>query len=111
MVFIGGTPAEVVIHLSRRRASPFRNNTGAWESPDHFVVTPRRVGLLKWRRLRKTAMMHALSALIKGAREMRLAHYRACTVCDKPHPPEVLADDDVCPSCSGSVALHRALTE
>ena len=72
---------------------------GAWESPGRFTVKLRRVGILNWRRLPETAMMHALSALIKGAREMRLARYRACPVCDKKYPPETLFANDVCPWC------------
>jgi hypothetical protein len=100
MVFSGGAPAEVVVHLTSSSVT-VSEYAGEWELPDHFVVTPRRVGLLKWRRLPETAMMHALSALIKGAREMRLARYRPCAICDKPSPPEVLAADGVCPSCSG----------
>ena len=44
-------------------------------------------------------MMNALAALIKGAREMRLARYRPCTVCGTKNPPEALFADDVCPGC------------
>jgi hypothetical protein len=101
MVFTGGAPAEVVVHLTRSTVT-VSEYAGVWDSPDHFIVTPRRVGLLKWRRLPETAIMHALSALIKGAREMRLARYRPCTVCEKPNPPEALAAEDICPWCSGA---------
>jgi hypothetical protein len=99
MVFTGGAPGEVVAHLTATSVT-ISEYAGVWESPDHFVVTPRRVGLLEWRRLPETAMMHALSALIKGAREMRLARYRPCAICDTLHPPEALTSDDVCPWCS-----------
>ena len=100
MTFTGGAPAEVVAHLTASSVT-VSEYAGVWESPDHFAVTPRRVGLLKWRRLPETAMMHALSALIKGAREMRLARYRPCTICSRLYPPEMLAADEVCPWCSG----------
>ena len=100
MVFTGGAPAEVVVHLTASSVT-VSEYAGVWESPAHFVVTPRRVGLLKWRRLPETATMHALSALIKGAREMRLARYRPCAICDKQYPPEALVADEVCPCCSG----------
>jgi len=99
MVFMGGDPAEVVVHLTASSVT-VSEYAGKWESPNHFVVTPRRLGLLKWRRLPETAMMHALSALIKAAHEIRLVHYRPCTFCGQRHPPEVLTADDVCPSCS-----------
>src|SRR5689334_3286986 len=83
MVFMGGAPAEVVVHLTASSVT-VSEYAGTWESPARFVVTPRRLGVLKWRRLPETAMMHALSALIKGAREKRLARYRRCTICDNP---------------------------
>jgi hypothetical protein len=101
MVLTGGAPAEVVAHLTASSVT-VSEYAGEWESSDHFVVKPRRVGLIKWRRLPETALMHALTALIKGAREMRLARYRPCTVCDTLYPPEVLGPDDSCPRCSGA---------
>jgi hypothetical protein len=98
MVFTGGAPAEVVVNLADSSVV-VSEYAGVWESPDRFVVKLRRVGMLKWRRLPETSMMNALSALIKGAREMRLARYRPCTVCGAKHPPEALFSDDVCYSC------------
>ena len=98
MVFTGGAPAEVVVNLADASVI-VSEYAGIWESPDRFVVRPRRVGMLKWRRLPETSMMNALSALIKGAREMRLSRYRPCTVCGTKHPPEALFGDDVCYSC------------
>jgi hypothetical protein len=98
MVFTGGAPAEVVVNLADSSVI-VSEYAGVWESPDRFVVRPRRVGMLKWRRLPETSMMNALSALIKGAREMRLGRYRPCTVCGTKYPPEVLFGDDVCYSC------------
>jgi hypothetical protein len=64
MIFIGGAPPEVVVQLAESsvRVSEY---AGVWESPDRFTVKPRSVGMLKWRQLPETAMMHALSALIK----------------------------------------------
>jgi hypothetical protein len=98
MIFIGGAPPEVVVQLeeSSVRVSEY---AGVWESPGQFTVKPRRVGMVKWRHLPETAMMQALGALIKGAREMRLARYRSCPVCDKRYPPEAVFGNDVCPWC------------
>jgi hypothetical protein len=98
MVFTGGAPAEVVVSLADSNVI-VSEYAGVWESPNRFVVRPRRVGLLKWRRLPETAIMNALSSLIKGAREMRLSRYRPCTVCGAKNPPEALFGDDVCYSC------------
>jgi hypothetical protein len=53
---------------------------------------------VKWRRLPETPMMNAILALIKGARDVRLATYRQCRICEKKHAPETLIDD-VCAWC------------
>ena len=98
IVFTGGAPAEVVANLTDSSVVVAEYG-GVWESPDRFVVRPRRVGMLKWRRLPETSMMNALSALIKGAREMRLSRYRLCTECGAKQPPEALFGDDVCYLC------------
>jgi hypothetical protein len=99
IIFTGGAPAEVVVHLTSASivVSEF---AGAWESEDTFVVRPRRVGVVKWRRLSETSVMNAVATLIKGAREARLARYRTCRSCGESHPPEWLFDDDLCQRCA-----------
>ena len=98
IIFTGGSPAEVVAHLTDSRVI-VSEYAGFWEPPDHFVVRPRRVGVVRWDRLPETSLMQALAALIKGARDMRLARYRPCAVCGKRRPPEALFADNVCPLC------------
>lgn len=99
IIFTGGAPAEVVAHLTASSVivSEF---AGVWESADTFVVRPRRVGLVKWRRLSETAVMNTVATLIKGAREVRQARYRTCHSCGESHPPEWLFDDDLCQRCA-----------
>ena len=97
IVFIGGAPAEVVVQLDESNVIVFEY-AGVWET-DGFVVKPRRVGLVKWRRLSETAVMNAVSTLVKGAREMRLARYRSCSSCGDKYAPELLFSDDVCHRC------------
>ena len=98
IIFTGGAPPEVVVHLTDAsvRVSEF---ACAWESPESFVVKPRLVGVVKWRRLSETAVMNAVSTLIKGAREVRLARYRACRSCGEKNPPERLFDG-ACERCA-----------
>ena len=69
--FVGGEPADVVVSLTETSVivSEF---AGVWETPFTFAAKPRRVGVLKWRRLPETALFNALQVLIKGAREARL---------------------------------------
>lgn len=99
IIFTGGAPAEVVVHLTATSVvvSEF---AGFWESGDTFVIRPRRVGLVKWRRLSETAAMNATSTLMKGAREVRLGRYRICRSCGESHPPEWLFEDSLCQRCA-----------
>jgi hypothetical protein len=105
--FTGGDPPEVVAVLTRASVSVFEFS-GAWESPFTFRVKPRRVGVLKWRRLPENSLLAALSALIKGAREARQASFQVCQYCGRRTPPEWLHDTGVCQSCSDrhSGSLH-----
>jgi hypothetical protein len=97
--FIGGDPPEVVALLTHRSViiSEF---AGVWETPFKFAARPRRVGLLKWRRLPENALLSALSALIKGARDARLASFQVCQYCDRRTAPEWLHDNGVCQACA-----------
>ena len=73
---------------------------GVWDAPFKFTAKPRRVGVLKWRRLPENALLAALSALIKGAREARLASFQECQYCGKRTAPEYLHDTGVCQACT-----------
>ena len=99
LVFTGGSPGEVVARLTRWSViiEEFRARR---ETPDAPVVHPRRVGIVKWRRLPETEAMNAIGQLIKGARDVRLARYRTCCVCGERKPPESLDDEYTCRSCA-----------
>jgi hypothetical protein len=97
--FVGGDPPEVVAVLTHTSLT-IAEFSGVWESPFKFTAKPRRVGLLKWRRLPESALLDALSALIKGAREARLASFQICQYCDRRTAPEWLHEDGVCQSCA-----------
>jgi hypothetical protein len=105
--FIGGEPPEVVAFLTHSSVivSEF---AGVWKTPFEFIAKPRRLGVLKWRRLPENALLDALSALIKGAREARLASFQICRYCDRRTAPEWLHDDGVCQACADthSGAIH-----
>jgi hypothetical protein len=99
LIFIGGAPAEVVVHLDESNVV-VSEYAEVRESIGRVTSKPRRVGLLRWRRLPETQLMNAVLALIKGAREMRIARYRLCAVCGQKNPPEALSKDDVCRWCA-----------
>ncbi len=77
--FIGGEPAEVVVSLTETSVlvSEF---SGVWESPFTFAARPRRVGVLKWRRLPETALFNALTVLIKGAARCGCRGFRCAAI-------------------------------
>ena len=81
-----------------------------WETPFNFAATPRRVGVVKWRRLPETPLFNALAALIKGAREARLSQFQTLPVLLPHTAPEWLHDDGVCQACADSQQRRRSLT-
>jgi hypothetical protein len=105
--FTGGNPPEVIVVLTHTSVvvSQF---SGVWESPFTFSAKPCRVGVLKWRRLPESALLAAISALIKGAREERMATFQTCHYCGQRTAPEWLHDEGVCQACADqhSGAIH-----
>jgi hypothetical protein len=105
--FTGGDPAQVVVSLTDTSVivSEF---AGVWESAFTFAARPKRVGLLKWRRLPETALFNALTALIKGARDARQSRFQTCRYCGNSTAPEWMHDDGVCQACADqhSGAIH-----
>ena len=97
--FLGGDPPEVVVLLTASSVIVFEF-AGEWDTAFKFAARPRRVGLLKWRRLPESALWTALTALIKGARESRLARFQVCRYCERSTAPEWLHDQGVCQSCA-----------
>ena len=105
--FTGGAPPEVIVRLTDTSVVVLEF-AGVWETPFTFTASPKRVGVLKWRRLPENALLAALSALIKGARETRLASFQTCRYCEQRTAPEWLHDTNVCVSCAErhSGAIH-----
>jgi hypothetical protein len=105
--FTGGDPPEVIVVLTDSSVvvSQF---AGVWESPFTFSARPRRVGVVKWRRLPENALLNAIAALVKGAREARLASFETCQYCGQRTAPEWLHDEGVCQACADqhSGAIH-----
>jgi hypothetical protein len=99
VLFTSGSPGEVVVHLTDTSVI-VAEYAGEWDSPYAFTVRPRRVGILKWRRLPEPALMNALAQLVAGARDARRARYRTCRYCDVSNPPEWMDTDEVCAGCA-----------
>ena len=105
--FTGGDPAQVVVSLTDTSVI-VAEFAGVWESPFTFAARPKRVGLLKWRRLPETALFNALTTLIKGARDARQSRFQTCRYCGNSTAPEWMHDDGVCQACANqhSGAIH-----
>lgn len=100
IIFTGGSPGEVVAHLTETNVVIAEYRVVFEDDRYLPTVKPRRVGVLKWRRLPETELMDAVGSLIKGARAMRLATYRVCHSCETSNPPEWMRGDDLCQGCS-----------
>jgi hypothetical protein len=103
--FTGGDPPEVVVSLTQTSVI-VASFAADWETPYVLTPRPRRVGVLKWRRLPETPMFNALASLIKGAREARSASFRVCERCGRTTAPEWLETETVCHSCSQVESVH-----
>ena len=101
LVFTGGSPGEVVARLTNASVV-VEQYAVRWETPFTPVVQPRRVGVVKWRRLPESTVMNVVGQLIRGARDMRLSRYATCQLCGETKPPEWMDDEHVCQSCSAS---------
>jgi hypothetical protein len=97
--FFGGNPVEVVARLTET-SIVISEYSGVWETPFAFRAKTRRVGVLDWRRLPENALLAALAALIKGAREQRLTSFQPCQECGQRTAPEFLDDTGVCDACA-----------
>jgi hypothetical protein len=106
-IFTGGDPAEVIVQVTESTVL-VATVVGDWKEHDPLPAEPHPVAELHWRLLPETAVMNALSALIKGAREARLATYRVCLDCGARKAPEYMQTDDVCLECAegGPKTIH-----
>lgn len=102
LVFTGGSPGEVVARLTKVSVTVEQYHV-RWETPYTPVVRPRRVGLVRWRRLPESTVMNVVGQLIRGARDARRSHYLTCQLCGETKPPEWMENEDVCQQCSASV--------
>ena len=97
-IFSGGDPPEVIVQVTE---STVLVAAFVGDREEHDPLSdPRPVAELHWRLLPETAVMNALSALIKGARETRLATYRVCIDCGTKKAPEQMQTDEVCLECA-----------
>lgn len=104
--FVGGDPTEVVVLLTETSVV-VASFAAVWDTPYTLTPRPRRVGVLKWRRLPESPLLSALSALIKGAREARAAGFRKCGTCGRTTAPEWMHDESLCTSCAELEREHQ----
>jgi len=102
LLFTGGSPREGVARPTKVSVT-IEQYAVHWETPYTPVMRPRRVGLVKWRRLPESTVMNVVEQLIRGARDARLSHYVTCQLCGETKPPEWMENEDLCQQCSASV--------
>lgn len=102
LMFTGGSPGEVVARLTKVSVI-IEQYAVRWETPYTPVMRPRRVGVVKWRRLPESTVMNVVDQLIRGARDARLSRYVTCQLCGETKPPEWMENEDLCQQCSASV--------
>lgn len=107
VVFVGGDPHEVVVRLTES-AVIVEEYAVRWETPFRPIVSPRRVGMVRWRRLPESRLMSVVGDLIRGAAEMRRSRFRRCDACGRTHAPEWMAEPHLCRACAerGRDAVH-----
>jgi hypothetical protein len=99
LVLVGGHPGEVIVRLTRLRAT-VAEYAVEWDGPHDAVVRPITFGTVHWRRMPEVHAILALQTLIRAARDSRRSKYRQCRVCDLLTPPEALTADDECQECA-----------
>jgi hypothetical protein len=99
VIFTGGSPGEVIVRLTET-AVIVEEYGVRWATPYTAVVRPRRVGMVRWRRLPESQLMTVVGELIKGARETRRSRYRTCLFCGRTRPPEWMSTGSTCQSCA-----------
>lgn len=107
VVFVGGDPHEIVVRLTES-AVIVEEYAVRWDTPFRPIVSPRRVGMVRWRRLPESRLMSVVGDLIRGASEMRRSRFRRCDTCGRTHAPEWMAEAHLCRSCAegGRTAVH-----
>ena len=100
IIFTGGEPSEVIVQLTKSSVL-IAEYAAVWDASRTLRSKLRPIGDICWPNLGETALMNAVSALIKGAREARLAKYVVCAECGTRTAPEHMSTDDVCRSCDG----------
>ena len=98
-ILIGGDPGEVVVRLTIASLTVLEYAV-EWQGPHDSVVAPVELGTLRWPELPGVQAMRAVDALVAAARDLRRSKYTTCRLCERPHPPEAMHDDEVCQRCA-----------
>ena len=99
LTLVAGDPPIVVVRLAHHSISVARVVAISHRSGSAFAHS-RWIGRLAWRHLPGRRAVQLVEHLVSTARELRLADYRACFVCNRRLPPEWMADDEVCRRCA-----------
>ena len=99
LTFVAGDPPIVIARLTRsaiRVAQVRRLSRKAGARVVHY----RWLGRVAWRGLPGRLSVRLVEHLVSVAREVRLAQYGRCFVCNRRLPREWMADEETCRRCS-----------
>jgi hypothetical protein len=99
VTFVAGDPPLVVVRLTHGSihvACVRRTSRRAGSKFVHY----RWIGRVAWRRLPGRRAVQLVEHFVAAARELRVAAYRICFVCNRRLPPEWMAEDEVCRRCA-----------
>mgnify|MGYP001358340652 FL=1 len=99
ITYTSGQPAEVVVRLTRS-AIVVSEFAAAWNGPHQLVAVPRRLGSVRWRRLRSSRAIAVVEQLLAAAQEARRRRYQVCRCCERSQPPEWMSDEATCRDCA-----------
>lgn len=101
LTFVAGAPPVAVVRLTHSSIRVGRV-VGIARRADSRFVQYRWVGQVAWPHLPGRRAVHLVEQLVTTARELRLAQYRTCFVCNRRLPPEWMAEVDICRRCAVS---------
>lgn len=99
VTFVAGDPPLVVVRLAHGVIHVARVIRIARRAGSR-VVNHRWIGRIAWRHLPGRRAVPLVEHIVAAARELRLATYRTCFVCNRRLPREWMAEDEVCRRCA-----------
>jgi hypothetical protein len=100
LTFRAGDPPLVVVRLTHTGIHVARVRRISRRADSKFLHY-RWIGRIAWRQVPGRRAVPLVEQLVSAARDLRLATYRTCFVCNRRRPPEWMAEEEICRRCAG----------